>query len=47
MRLGYTVDERVEWIVEAGNLFDERYKHHGSGVEDPGRYVTFGVEVRF
>jgi outer membrane receptor protein involved in Fe transport len=47
LRAGYTVNEHLEWVVEAGNLLDERYKHHGSGVEDAGRFVTFGVQIRF
>lgn len=47
VRAGYQVDRHLELVVEAGNLLDERYKHHGSGVEDAGRYLTVAFEVQF
>lgn len=47
VRVGFQVDRHLELMLEAGNLFDEGYKHHGSGVEDPGRYLTLAVEATF
>lgn len=47
VRVGYDVDARRSFVVEAGNLFDERYKHHGSGVEGPGRHLTLSFSVTF
>lgn len=47
VRLGYDVDARRAFVVEAGNLFDERYKHHGSGVEGPGLSLTLSFSVTF
>ena len=47
VRVGYQVDRHLELVAEAGNLLDERYKHHGSGVEDAGRYLTVAFELQF
>ena len=47
VRVGVQVDRHLELVLEAGNLFDERFKHHGSGAEDPGRHLTLSVQAHF
>lgn len=36
----------LEWTLFAGNLFDARYRPHGSGVDRPGRHVTLSMQWR-
>lgn len=43
----WTINEHVEAFLAIENLFDEDYRRHGSGLQDPGFNVAGGVEFRF
>jgi outer membrane receptor protein involved in Fe transport len=45
LRVGYDSGRGFRWVVEAANLLDEKYKHHGSGTWDPGRSLILSLEA--
>jgi hemoglobin/transferrin/lactoferrin receptor protein len=47
LRTGYRVHENVDLTLALENVTDEDYRIHGSGVNEPGRNLVVGVEVRF
>jgi hemoglobin/transferrin/lactoferrin receptor protein len=47
VRAGYRVTRGTDVLFAIENLTDENYRIHGSGVNEPGMNVVFGVDVRF
>lgn len=47
LRSGWKVNRNVDFTVGLENLFDEDYRVHGSGVNRPGRGLTFGLVLSF
>lgn len=47
LRGGAWLARRVRLTLGVENLFDRRYKYHGSGVFRPGRQAVVGAEYRF
>ncbi|HVG93530.1 MAG TPA: TonB-dependent receptor [Planctomycetota bacterium] len=45
LRVGYDTGKGFRWVAEAANVFDEKYKHHGSGTWDPGRSLILSIEA--
>jgi hemoglobin/transferrin/lactoferrin receptor protein len=46
-RVGYRASERLELSLRIENIFDKRYREHGSGLEEPGFNAILAVERRF
>lgn len=47
LRATYTVDEHARLELLFSNLTDERYRHHGAGIDAPGRSVAFSMSGRY
>lgn len=47
LRFGYKWNRRFETSVALENLFDENYRIHGSGVNEPGRSLVVAAELSF
>lgn len=47
VRGGYTVTENLKTVVAVENVTDKDYRHHGSGVNEPGTNFIVSAEVRF
>ncbi len=47
LRGGYEFCEKARATIAIENLTDKDYRIHGSGVNEPGTNVVFGMEVRF
>ncbi len=47
IRGGWQVHERVTFTAALENLFDEDYRIHGSGLNEPGRNLVVGLDVTF
>jgi outer membrane receptor protein involved in Fe transport len=45
LRGGVTVSEHLSVTLDVDNLFDERYRHHGSGIDEPGYNAALTAEV--
>lgn len=43
--LAWRIGDGAEVRLELGNLADERYREHGSGLDAPGRHVAASVEL--
>lgn len=42
---GYRLSRNVSFTLALNNLFDEAYRNHGSGVNEPGFGVTAGLQL--
>jgi len=47
LRGGYWVKDNILLTAAVENIFDEDYRAHGSGQNEPGRNFVFGAEVHF
>ncbi len=47
IRLGWDIDERLRARLAVENLFDQRYRDHGSGINAPGINAIVSLEARF
>ena len=47
VRAGYQLNRKTSISVGLENLFDENYRIHGSGVNEPGFNVVFAAEIGF
>ncbi len=47
IRSGWQVKENLLFTAAVENIFDEAYRAHGSGQNEPGTNFVFGAEVRF
>jgi len=47
LRSGWHVRDGVHITAAVENLFDEAYRAHGSGQNEPGRNFVFGLELKF
>ena len=47
LRAGYAASEHVDLLFAIENLFDEDYRIHGSGINEPGTNLVFGVSAEF
>ncbi|UTW44487.1 TonB-dependent receptor [bacterium SCSIO 12696] len=47
LQAGMVLSEYVNLTLGLGNVFDEAYRSHGSGSNEPGRGMRFGVELTF
>jgi len=47
VRAGYRLFEGTDLLFAIENLTDENYRIHGSGVNEPGINLVFGVDFRF
>ncbi len=47
LRSGYWLRENVLFTAAVENIFDEEYRAHGSGQNEPGLNFIFGAEIRF
>lgn len=47
IRSGWNVNDRINLTSGVENLFDEAYRAHGSGQNEPGINFVFGAEVKF
>ena len=45
LRAGWWADERVRISAAFENIFDEQYRHHGSGIDAVGRNLTLSFEA--
>jgi hemoglobin/transferrin/lactoferrin receptor protein len=46
VRAGYRVLRGVDVLLSIENLTDENYRIHGSGVNEPGLNLVFGLDAR-
>lgn len=46
-RIGWNFSERMRLQLVAENITDKRYREHGSGIDDPGRNISLGVDLTF
>jgi len=47
LRSGWKIQENLELTLAIDNVTDEDYRIHGSGVNEPGINLIFGLEYRF
>ena len=47
LRSGWKLNRNVDFTLGMENLLDEDYRVHGSGVNRPGRGLTFGLVLSF
>lgn len=47
VRAGWRVTDSLTLTASVENVFDEAYRIHGSGVNEPGANFVFGAEMRF
>jgi outer membrane receptor protein involved in Fe transport len=47
LTVGTRLDEHFELSVQLANVFDEAYRSHGSGSNEPGFGVNVGIVARF
>lgn len=47
LRSGFEVKEGFQVTAALENIFDEEYRAHGSGQNEPGMNFVFGAEIRF
>jgi len=47
VRAGFRLWENAALTVDCRNLFDRNYRHHGSGIDAPGRAGFVGWEQHF
>lgn len=47
IRGGYRIQENVSVSAAVENLTNKDYRHHGSGVNEPGTNFIFGLELRY
>ena len=47
LRAGFAVSEGIDVLFAIENVFDEDYRIHGSGVNEPGRSLLFGFSAEF
>ncbi len=47
VRSGWRVSDSFTLTAAVENVFDEDYRIHGSGVNEPGVNFIFGAELRF
>jgi outer membrane receptor protein involved in Fe transport len=45
VRANWQSDERWSIVVSFENLFDDRYRHHGSGIDAPGRNFALSFQA--
>jgi len=46
-RLGWQAHERLRVQLQLENLADKRYREHGSGLDNPGRNLSLGLDWNF
>lgn len=44
---GYRINEKATVFVAIENILDKNYRHHGSGVQEPGVNVVVGADITF
>ncbi len=47
LRAGFAIADGVDLLLAVENVFDEDYRIHGSGVNEPGRSLLFGFSAEF
>lgn len=47
LRAGYRLQQNADLTVSVENLFDENYRVHGSGQQEPGTNIILGLDIRF
>lgn len=47
LRSGWRITDNAHLTASVENIFDEAYRAHGSGQNEPGRNFIFGLEVTF
>jgi hemoglobin/transferrin/lactoferrin receptor protein len=47
LRAGYRVGRSTDLLFAVENITDENYRIHGSGVNEPGINLVFGLDLRF
>jgi len=47
VRGGYWFRDNILLTAAVENIFDEAYRAHGSGQNEPGRNFVFGAEIHF
>lgn len=47
VRAGYRLNKNADLTLSVENIFDENYRVHGSGQNEPGMNIIVGLDVRF
>ena len=46
-RLRWNIDERTRLQLSVENIADKNYREHGSGLDEPGRNISLGIDWRY
>ena len=47
LQAGGVINDHLTAVLGIGNVFDEAYRSHGSGSNEPGRGIKLGLEASF
>lgn len=47
VRTGWNINRNATFTLALENITDENYRIHGSGINEPGRSLALGLEIRF